>query len=51
MLFHSVTDWTEAYAVAPHVPDGASFPWRWAGRAATFREDLAAKGQARLDLP
>lgn len=51
MLFHSVTDWTAAYAVAPHVPDGASFPGRWAKRAATFREDLTTKGQARLDLP
>ncbi|HMS95380.1 MAG TPA: alpha/beta hydrolase [Tabrizicola sp.] len=51
MLFHSVTDWTEAYAVAPHVPDGSGFPGRWAEKAAKFREDMTATGQARLDIP
>lgn len=32
-------DLSEAYANAAHIPDGASFPARWAAAAAAFRAD------------
>jgi len=50
MLLHHVADWTKAYSVAPYVPDGASYPERWAADAAAFRAALDAQGRCRLDI-
>ena len=36
-----ITDWDDAYANAPYIPDGESFPDRWAEAAAAFRATLA----------
>jgi tryptophan 2,3-dioxygenase len=47
---HPIVDWDDAYANAAHIPDGASYPQRWAERAAAFRERLSG-ARARLDLP
>jgi arylformamidase len=30
-------DWDDAYANAPHIPDGAAYPARWREKAAAFR--------------
>jgi acetyl esterase/lipase len=52
-----VTDWDDAYANAPHIPDGAGFPERWQAEAAAFRLRVAPRTLAygphereRLDL-
>jgi len=36
-----ITDWDDAYANAPHIRDGESFPDRWLAAAAAFRATLA----------
>lgn len=40
-------DWDDAYANFPHIPDGASYPDRWATAAAAFRDTA----RAELDIP
>lgn len=40
-------DWDDAYANFPYIPDGASYPDRWAQAAAAFR----ARAKAELDIP
>ncbi len=45
-----ISDWDDAYANAPHIPDGDAFPDRWAADAAAFRAEMPA-AQARLGLP
>ncbi|WP_212525208.1 alpha/beta hydrolase [Actibacterium sp. MT2.3-13A] len=40
-------DWDDAYANMPYIPDGQSYPARWAEAAAVFR----AQARAELDLP
>lgn len=39
-------DWEDAFVNASHIPGGASYPERWAVRAAAFRE--SARGQIDL---
>ncbi len=39
--------WDAAFVNAAHIPDGASYPTRWAAEAAAFR----ATARAELDLP
>lgn len=34
---YQVSDWDDAYANGPHIPDGNSFPPRWIDAAAAFR--------------
>ena len=46
----AIADWDDAYANAPHIPDGAGYPERWAEAAATFRAGLAAD-RRREGLP
>ncbi len=46
----AITDWDDAYANAPHIPDGAAFPDRWAAAAAAFRGTLS-RDRLRTDLP
>jgi arylformamidase len=44
------TDWNDAYINAAYIPDGASFPTRWAEQAAAFRAAMAAAGRNDLDI-
>lgn len=44
------TDWDDAYANAPHIPDGAAYPERWSAAAEAFRAAFPA-GRLRADLP
>ena len=44
-------DWNDAYANRDHIPDGDSFPPRWAAQAAALRERLSAQNRAQLDIP
>jgi arylformamidase len=50
MIEHQ-TDWDDAYANAPYIPDAASYPPKWAELAATFRTHLPTGLSARLDVP
>lgn len=45
-----ITDWDDAYANAPHIPDGEGYPDRWKAAAATFRAELPAE-RRREGLP
>lgn len=44
-------DHDAAYANAAHIPDGDSYPDRWAEAAATWREREALAGRLRLNQP
>lgn len=44
-----ITDWTDAYSNAPHIPDAAGYPDRWAAAAQAFRDRMA--GRAEIDIP
>ncbi|MEM9104769.1 MAG: alpha/beta hydrolase [Pseudomonadota bacterium] len=50
MLMHQIADWDDAYANAPNIPGGADYPPKWAAQAIRFRQELAASGQAELDI-
>lgn len=43
-------DWSDAYANAPHIPDGASYPERWQAQAQAWRENMNAQGRAQLGV-
>ncbi|MCF3972657.1 alpha/beta hydrolase [Paracoccus salsus] len=36
-MLYQVTDWDDAYANGPHIPDGDGYPPRWMQQAADFR--------------
>ena len=42
-------DWDDAYQNAAYIPDGASYPPRWAGAAAAYRGALGPE-EARTGL-
>ncbi|MFO1144697.1 MAG: alpha/beta hydrolase, partial [Amaricoccus sp.] len=44
-----IADWDDAYANAPHIPDGDGYPPRWTAAATAFRAALAPDRQ-RLGL-
>ena len=58
MYLHKITDWDDAYANAPHIPDGTAYPERWAADAEAFRASIqgdlgvayGAEERQRLDL-
>lgn len=45
-----ITDWDDAYSNAAHIPDGPSYPGRWAARAAQFRKQMLDAGRLRQDI-
>jgi hypothetical protein len=47
---YPILDWDDAYANAAHIPDGSSYPARWAERAAAFRARLSSLRKASIDL-
>lgn len=49
MIFHAVSDWNDAYANGPNIPDGGKWPLAWVEPARTYREKLAALGRAEID--
>ncbi|MEB2845079.1 alpha/beta hydrolase fold domain-containing protein [Rhizobiales bacterium RZME27] len=50
MIFHAVSDWDDAYANGPNIPDGGKWPQAWVEPARTYREKLTALGRAELDI-
>lgn len=51
MILHGVDDWDDAYANGINIPGGDRWPHAWVEPARLYREELAAAGRARLDLP
>jgi len=45
-----VTDLDDAFANGPYIPGADAYPERWALEARAFREDLLAKGRAKLGV-
>lgn len=43
-------DWNDAYANAPHIPNGADFPDQWRADADVFRGKMSVLGRARLGV-
>ena len=50
MIFRHISDWEDAYANGVNIPRGDSWPNAWVEAARAYREALAAKDRARLDL-
>ena len=50
MIFHQITDWTDAYANAPNIPGGDRWPAAWVQPAQAYRDALQADGRATLDI-
>ena len=50
MIFHQITDWTDAYANAPNIPGGDRWPAAWVQPAQAYRDALLASGRATLDI-
>ncbi|MDA9009287.1 alpha/beta hydrolase [Alphaproteobacteria bacterium] len=45
-----ITDWDDAYANGAYIPGAAEYPPKWAKAAAEFRQAMAEKGLADLDI-
>lgn len=50
MIFHAVSDWNDAYANGPNIPDGSQWPQAWVEPARTYRDTLTALGRAEIDI-
>ena len=50
MVFRRISDWEDAYANGVNIPRGDTWPNAWIESARAYREALAAKDRARLDL-
>ncbi len=51
VIYHSTTDWTDAYTNDRYVADSAAIPAAWMHSAQGYRDTMLAAGQAQLDLP
>lgn len=49
-VHHRIVDWDDAYANGANIPHGDRWPEAWVEPARRFREEMMAKGRARLDL-
>jgi arylformamidase len=50
MIHRRIPDWENAYANGANIAKGENWPNAWIEPARTYRETLAGKGRARLDL-
>ena len=50
MIFHQISDWTDAYANAPNIPGGDRWPAAWVQPAQAYRDALQGSGRATLDI-
>ncbi|MBZ9871191.1 alpha/beta hydrolase [Mesorhizobium sp. BR1-1-9] len=50
MLEHRIADWDNAYANGANIASSDRWPAAWVEPAQAFRDALAAKGRARLDI-
>ena len=50
MIFHQISDWSDAYANAPNIPGGDRWPAAWVQPAQAYRDTLQSRGRATLDI-
>ncbi|NOJ45290.1 alpha/beta hydrolase [Bradyrhizobium archetypum] len=50
MIFHQISDWSDAYANAPNIPGGERWPAAWVQPAQAYRDALQGSGRATLDI-
>lgn len=50
MIFHQISDWSDAYANAPNIPGGDRWPAAWVQPAQDYRDALQGSGRATLDI-
>ncbi|CAN7194919.1 alpha/beta hydrolase [Bradyrhizobium sp. LjRoot220] len=50
MIFHQISDWNDAYANGPNIPGGERWPAAWVQPAQAYRDELAGRGRAALDV-
>jgi arylformamidase len=50
VIFHQISDWTDAYANAPNIPGGDRWPAAWVQPAQGYRDALLGNGRATLDI-
>lgn len=50
MVYRQVRDWDSAYTNGANIPGGSGWPAAWVEPASSFRQAMAEKGLARLDL-
>ncbi|WP_065751306.1 alpha/beta hydrolase [Bradyrhizobium paxllaeri] len=50
MIFHQISDWSDAYANAPNIPRGDRWPAAWVQPAQAYRDALQSHGRATLDI-
>jgi len=51
VIFHQISDWSDAYANAPNIPGGERWPAAWVQPAQAYRDALQGSGRATLDVP
>ena len=50
VIFHQISDWSDAYANAPNIPGGERWPAAWVQPAQAYRDTLQGSGRATLDI-
>src|SRR4051794_39390913 len=50
MILQQISDWDDAYANGPNIPNGERWPAAWVQPAQAYRDDRQGKGRAKLDL-
>ncbi len=50
MIYHRISDWTDAYSNGIHIAGGDRWPEAWVAPAAAFRERLVAENRAELGI-
>jgi arylformamidase len=50
VIFHQISDWSDAYANAPNIPGGDRWPAAWVQPAQAYRDTLQGRGRATLDI-
>jgi acetyl esterase/lipase len=50
VIFHQISDWSDAYANAPNIPGGDRWPAAWVQPAQDYRDALQGSGRATLDI-
>jgi len=50
MIYHAVTDWSDAYSTGIHIANGSRWPEAWVEPAAAYRKKMTDEGRAELGL-
>ena len=50
MIYHRISDWSDAYANGAYIAGGDRWPAAWVEPASAFRQKLKIQGRAELDM-